>query len=64
MAWIFWVEVIQLILSKKGFKGLILIVIPGLDPGIHFDFELLVFIIINANFKMDCRVKPGNDGGG
>ena len=36
-------------------------VIPGLDPGIHLDFELLVSI--NVKFKMDCRVKPGNDGG-
>ena len=28
-------------------------VMPRLDPGIHRPFE-----------KMDCRVKPGNDGRG
>ena len=36
-------------------------VIPGPDPGIHFDFES--HLSINVNFNMDCRVKPGNDGG-
>jgi hypothetical protein len=35
------------------------IVMPGLDPGIH------LFLRKNKLFvkSMDCRVKPGNDGG-
>jgi len=28
---------------------------PGLDPGIHLEKS--------STKKMDCRVKPGNDGG-
>jgi len=38
---------------------LFLTVIPGPDPGIHFDFSLQ--LSININFNMDYRVKPGND---
>jgi len=41
-------------------RDVVLTVIPGFDPGIHFDFEL--HLSININFNMDYRVKPGNDG--
>jgi hypothetical protein len=35
-------------------RATLLVVMPGLDPGIHHLQE-------NALFWMDCRVKPGND---
>jgi hypothetical protein len=33
------------------------VVMPGLDPGIHLLRETFL------RRSMDCRVKPGNDGG-
>jgi len=35
-----------------------LLVMPGLDPGIHTD------VLRALKVRMDCRVKPGNDGEG
>ena len=43
----------------NGIDNLFQTVIPGPAPGIHLDFELQ--LSININFKMDYRVKPGND---
>jgi hypothetical protein len=34
---------------------------PGLDPGIH-QRKIRIAGVIALSPKMDCRVKPGNDG--
>jgi hypothetical protein len=51
---------------ERAEAAISLLVMPGLDPGIHDERPLgkSYASLPLPNRLMDCRVKPGNDGGG